>query len=178
MRSERPWPRQSSVATAKPRALSSRTISKYFSMNSMRPWKMHTVPLRCDGGGQRANLIEMPSRVFRTPTTAPSGTGLAGIETSFIEEYFRKFGVAPHRIAYRNHRQHSTRGASPADEPAGAAVPLNDGSASPYWRRVGHPAAQTPVRPNGRTYACRFEGGYAMRTFDLSPLYRSTVGFD
>jgi molecular chaperone IbpA len=26
--------------------------------------------------------------------------------------------------------------------------------------------------------ACRFKGGYAMRTFDLSPLYRSTVGFD
>jgi molecular chaperone IbpA len=29
-----------------------------------------------------------------------------------------------------------------------------------------------------RTSACRFTGGYAMRTFDLSPLYRSTVGFD
>src|SRR5882762_6785521 len=29
-----------------------------------------------------------------------------------------------------------------------------------------------------RTPACRFKGGYAMRTFDLSPLYRSTVGFD
>jgi molecular chaperone IbpA len=26
--------------------------------------------------------------------------------------------------------------------------------------------------------ACRFKGGYAMRPFDLSPLYRSTVGFD
>jgi molecular chaperone IbpA len=32
--------------------------------------------------------------------------------------------------------------------------------------------------PGGRTPACRFKGGYAMRTFDLSPLYRSTVGFD
>jgi molecular chaperone IbpA len=29
-----------------------------------------------------------------------------------------------------------------------------------------------------QTSACRFKGGYAMRTFDLSPLYRSTVGFD
>src|SRR6476620_8240621 len=30
-----------------------------------------------------------------------------------------------------------------------------------------------------RTAACRStQGGYAMRTFDLSPLYRSTVGFD
>src|SRR3954447_8627605 len=25
---------------------------------------------------------------------------------------------------------------------------------------------------------CRFSGGYVMRHFDLSPLYRSTVGFD
>src|SRR3974390_3331674 len=43
-------------------------------------------------------------------------------------------------------------------------------------------------RPNGcvrqgpanrRTAACRStQGGCAMRTFDLSPLYRSTVGFD
>src|ERR1700674_4801182 len=30
----------------------------------------------------------------------------------------------------------------------------------------------------GGPSACRFKGGYAMRTFDLSPLYRSTVGFD
>src|SRR5262249_57823406 len=30
-----------------------------------------------------------------------------------------------------------------------------------------------------RTTACRStNGGYAMRTFDLAPLYRSTVGFD
>src|SRR3954466_9796120 len=26
--------------------------------------------------------------------------------------------------------------------------------------------------------ACRFTGGYAMRQFDLAPLYRNTVGFD
>src|SRR6202012_2840506 len=30
----------------------------------------------------------------------------------------------------------------------------------------------------GGPSACRFKGGYAMRTFDLAPLYRSTVGFD
>src|SRR5262245_16027454 len=35
------------------------------------------------------------------------------------------------------------------------------------------------VRPSGGPTACRStEGGYAMRTFDLAPLYRSTVGFD
>src|SRR5262249_48624871 len=32
--------------------------------------------------------------------------------------------------------------------------------------------------PKGGPSACRFKGGYAMRTFDLAPLYRSTVGFD
>src|ERR1700723_4662558 len=30
----------------------------------------------------------------------------------------------------------------------------------------------------GEPSECRFKGGYAMRTFDLTPLYRSTVGFD
>src|SRR4051812_14049495 len=34
------------------------------------------------------------------------------------------------------------------------------------------------VRPIGGPPACRSTGGYAMRTFDLAPLYRSTVGFD
>jgi molecular chaperone IbpA len=35
------------------------------------------------------------------------------------------------------------------------------------------------VRPSGAGYpACRFKEDYAMRPFDLSPLYRSTVGFD
>ena len=36
-RSESPCPRQSRIATAKPRARRSRTVSKYFSMNSARP---------------------------------------------------------------------------------------------------------------------------------------------
>ena len=85
-RLDRPCPRQSSVATAKPRALSSRTTSKYFSMNSVRPWKMHTVPFLPAGGGQRANLNVAPSGVLNTPVTAPSGTGFAGIETSVTVE--------------------------------------------------------------------------------------------
>jgi molecular chaperone IbpA len=35
------------------------------------------------------------------------------------------------------------------------------------------------VRPRGADFpACRFKEDYAMRPFDLSPLYRSTVGFD
>src|SRR6267378_3652220 len=31
---------------------------------------------------------------------------------------------------------------------------------------------------SGRTFCMSLYGGYAMRTFDLAPLYRSTVGFD
>jgi molecular chaperone IbpA len=36
-----------------------------------------------------------------------------------------------------------------------------------------------PARPNWASHPhVASQGGYAMRTFDLSPLYRSTVGFD
>ena len=81
VRSEPPCPRQSMVATAKPRARNSRTVSKYFSMNSARPWNRHTVPLRPGGGCQRAKRILTPSRVLSMPVTTSSGTGLAGMET-------------------------------------------------------------------------------------------------
>src|ERR687889_2024914 len=39
-------------------------------------------------------------------------------------------------------------------------------------------AAHVRSGPLGGPPACRFTGGYAMRQFDLSPLYRNTVGFD
>src|SRR5438132_14057858 len=39
--------------------------------------------------------------------------------------------------------------------------------------------ATKPVRPAGADHPhCAQERGYAMRTFDLAPLYRSTVGLD
>src|SRR5215831_16867661 len=38
--------------------------------------------------------------------------------------------------------------------------------------------ATETVRPSGGPPAFRSTGGNAMRTFDLAPLYRSTVGFD
>src|SRR5258708_32657498 len=79
-RSDNPCPRQSSVATANPRARKSRTVSKYFSMNSARPWNRHTVPLRPGGGAHRAKRNETPSGVFKVPDTTSSGAGLAGIE--------------------------------------------------------------------------------------------------
>src|SRR3569623_407228 len=39
------------------------------------------------------------------------------------------------------------------------------------------PAAPGAVRPPGGPPHVAQQGGYAMRTFDLAPLYRSTVGF-
>jgi molecular chaperone IbpA len=45
------------------------------------------------------------------------------------------------------------------------------GCAGQFRRRIPGPAL-------GRTIRMSLYGGYAMRTFDLAPLYRSTVGFD
>src|SRR4029077_13377664 len=49
----------------------------------------------------------------------------------------------------------------------------------PYDFCAGHSALRIPARPNwaGHPHVAQ-QGGYAMRTFDLAPLYRSTVGFD
>jgi molecular chaperone IbpA len=46
--------------------------------------------------------------------------------------------------------------------------------------RAGPEAAAQSTGPahDGRTNRISLHGGYAMRTFDLAPLYRSTVGFD
>jgi molecular chaperone IbpA len=49
----------------------------------------------------------------------------------------------------------------------------------PYQYRAGHSGLRIPAWPNWASHPhVASEGGYAMRTFDLSPLYRSTVGFD
>src|SRR5438105_6849003 len=72
------------MATAKPRSRKSRTVSKYFSICSLRPVKTQTVPLRPAGGAQRANRNSAPSGVLMVPETTSSGTGLAGIETSVM----------------------------------------------------------------------------------------------
>ena len=80
-----PCPRQSKVATAKPRARRSRTVSKYFSMYSARPCSTTTVPLRPGGGAKRAKRKVTPSGVWMLPVTTSSGTGLAGMEMSFMK---------------------------------------------------------------------------------------------
>jgi molecular chaperone IbpA len=44
---------------------------------------------------------------------------------------------------------------------------------------LANPGGAFPVRPCGADFFLHVaQGGYAMRTFDLAPLYRSTVGFD
>src|SRR6516165_4577472 len=50
---------------------------------------MQTVPRRPAGGSQRAKRRATPSGVFRVPATKLSGTGLAGIETSFMKAFGR-----------------------------------------------------------------------------------------
>jgi hypothetical protein len=77
-RDECPWPRQSIIATANPRSRKSRTVSKYFSICSLRPVKTQTVPLRPAGGAQRAKRNSAPSGVLMVPETTSSGTGIGG----------------------------------------------------------------------------------------------------
>ena len=57
-REEPPWPRQSMVATAKPRRRRSVMVSKYFSMYSVRPWNRQTVPKPARGGGVPARIAD------------------------------------------------------------------------------------------------------------------------
>ncbi len=47
------------------------TTSKYFSMNSVRPWNTQTVPLRPAGGGKRAKRNSRPSEVLMVPSRPP-----------------------------------------------------------------------------------------------------------
>src|SRR4051812_7398978 len=90
------------MATAKPRARRSRTVSKYFSMNSARPVNRQTVPLRPGGGAQRAKRMSTPSRVLSMPLTTSSGTGLAGMETRVMEsEADRSCGLIEHAVETR-----------------------------------------------------------------------------
>src|SRR5256884_9987463 len=47
------------------------------------------------------------------------------------------------------------------------------------WAQAPRGCASKPVRPAGADHPHFAQlRGYAMRTFDLAPLYRSTVGFD
>src|SRR5262245_34181570 len=82
-------------------------------------------------------------------------------------------------------------GASPRNQSPPAAVPLltyPQRLRAPCGSCIGphmevacrpHPGcAFSQVRPRWADHPHVAQGGYAMRTFDLAPLYRSTVGFD
>jgi hypothetical protein len=84
-RAEPPCPRQSIVATAKPRASNCPITSKYFSMNSDRPCRIATVPRTALGGTQRAVRNRTPSTARTTATLAPGGIGFSGVETRCME---------------------------------------------------------------------------------------------
>src|SRR5262249_12520523 len=130
---------------------------------------------RPGGGGQRTARNVTPSGVSSVTSVAPSGTGLAGMETSFTR--IRDAGVGSLRGKARLYRTSSHL--SPRAD-ASAVWPCKPSLALPSLFCAGLRAAQPQVvRPSGGPTACRStEGGYAMRTFDLTPLYRSTVGFD
>src|SRR5882762_4224449 len=115
---------------------------------------MHTVPLWLGGGGQRVNLIEAPSGVFRTPARAPSGTGLAGMETSFIREHFRNAALGRSVETYKQWGRIYRLSESPAALNASAEILLplrllKPKAGSPYWCRAGHPAARIRSGPMG-----------------------------
>src|SRR5580658_6502585 len=109
------------TATAKPRLRRSRTVSKYFSIHSVRPGRMQTVPRRPAGGAKRANRKCTPSGVFNMPVTASSGTGLAGMETSFIGGFDRNEATLIAAAAQRHRRHDHAAG----DETGRSAMVLN-----------------------------------------------------
>src|ERR1043166_5652656 len=157
------------MATAKPRSRASLTTSKYFSMNSARPGKTHSVPLRPGGGSQRANLIPTSSGVRSMPTVAPSGAGLAGIETRSIG----RLGLdATERVAPSGSTGRSPTRTCDSEASFTAKFP------SYLFSCAGHHAAHNPGFDHTVDRRMSLTGGHAMRTFDLTPLYRSTVGFD
>src|SRR5215813_7197670 len=111
------------MATAKPRSRRSRTVSKYFSICSLRPVKTQTVPLRPAGGAQRAKRSSAPSGVLMVPETTSSGTGLEGIETSVMD--WTAIGG----------KSWKSRGLAPEDQ-ASIAL-LNAAEQPPYHLRAG-----------------------------------------
>jgi hypothetical protein len=65
-------------------------------MYSPRPVKTQTVPLPLASAAQRAKRNVAPSGVAIVPASAPSGTGLAGIDSSVMELMSGpRFGEAP-----------------------------------------------------------------------------------
>src|SRR5215813_901391 len=102
------------------------------------------------------------------PAKAPSGTGFAGIDTRVMESSARRarpYSRADGRLNVAERRR----------------PPLHRRKRFPTYqeRRPYGVRHRKRGRPFGRTRQPHVaQGGYAMRTYDLAPLYRSTVGFD
>src|SRR5262249_25041665 len=112
------------------------------------------------------------------PVTTSSGAGFAGIETSFMgaggcgapPRYSRtKIGFIAKRpgtgsmgLVFNGFRALQLQNVLPISR-----------LRRPAWLRTGSRFDHSVDRPHVAQ-----TGGYAMRTFDLAPLYRSTVGFD
>src|SRR5215468_7894376 len=164
------------MATAKPRSRKSRTVSKYFSICSLRPVKTQTVPLRPAGGAQRAKRSSAPSGVLMMPETTSSGTGLAGIETSVMGQTaiggkgWKSRGLASESGGkYRPLERRGATSISPSCRPL------------PVFRETEASGCTIKTaRPDGgRDIATVAQWRtISMRTYDLTPFYRSTVGFD
>src|SRR5262249_25271593 len=88
--------------------------------------------------------------------------------------------VAAGRMARRRAKHVVTEGEMTEPRGGRRPAPLANPASSSHFVVAQGPfrACVTPlVRPWWRTPHVA-QGGYAMRTFDLAPLYRSTVGFD
>src|SRR3984893_7664805 len=192
-RPERPCPRQSRIATSKFRASSSPMTSKYFSMNSARPGKTAIVPAQAAPQFQRAARKVQLSRAAMAETTAPGGAGFSKIVQSSIAK-FRCSEALPGRNFNRagrfsgTHYRRNFRLSCPSCK------------AKPYPHidiaraASGRASGGEPWAPRGScrqivsrrfvnvvgttTFLASFKEDSEMRQFDLSPLYRSTIGFD
>src|ERR1700722_9829621 len=133
-------------------------------MNSARPPRTTTVPRSFGGPSQRATRKLTPSCAISVVTIAPSGTGLSGmLIRSKTKPYLRNIAGAFGALELLR-------------EPF-----LQRPKSLPYRDCAGQSDAQKTGCSQGLrpAVACSlFLRRTKMRQLDLTPLYRSTVGFD
>jgi hypothetical protein len=168
-RDECPCPRQSIIATAKPRSRRSRTVSKYFSMLfGTRRLKTQTVPLRPFAGRLPARKPQLSAvRRLDGAGHGPLGNGVGGNGDE-------RHGGGPVRRKTRDFKG----GRSGRRESFGP--PCEPPAPSPYQLHAGLSRLHdTKARPLWRAGYCnsRSMEDYPMRSYDLTPFYRSTGRF-
>ena len=142
------------VATAKPRRRRSATTSKYFSMNSPRPWNRHTVPRRGPRvASQRAKRSLHATGAIEIPVVAPLGIGFLASATSSRGASLP--ASAPRRV-YSSRRRRQTDGsalAKPENEKAPASAGAFSCDAVGQRSVAGPSAAGCLRRRKGRSGA-------------------------